>query len=223
MAEEDKPTGTPPVQGNPPAPGSPPPADPPEGKIVLTSAQLADRMERHTRSQLKKELGVEDPAALKERLSKLDEYEQEREKQRVAQLSADQRAAEERQKLQDELAAAKRRAESLELEAKTARAAAETGVKNLGYAQFRLNQALAAGQTVDEKAFFAKLAEDPSERAALGIAPPGAPAVQAALPTTTPGNGLPPAPPAAGTQSAKKTAFDMTAAEWAAYKEQNGL
>jgi multidrug efflux pump subunit AcrA (membrane-fusion protein) len=219
MSDESVPTGQPPAE----TPVATTEEAATSEKIVLTSAQLADRMNRHTRSQLKKELGVDDPALIKAQLAKLATYETEREKARLEQLSAEQRAQEEWSKLEADLAAAKRRAEDLEVEARVARAAVDSGIRNLAYAQFRLGQEVAAGRQVDEREFLATLAKDPVERAALGIPMPAGPGVQPSLPTTSPGNGTPPPAPTAGTVAPKKTAFDMTAAEWAAYREQNGL
>lgn len=197
-------------------------------KVELTTAQLADRNARAVKSTLKKEFGTEDPSEVKAKLDKLAQYEQEAEKARQASLS-------EQQKLNEQLAAekaareaAEQRAAAAEFDAHTSKLYAELGIKNADYATFKLGQELAKydgkpeAEKLNEKEFLTKLLADKTERAALGFSDAPIPTVDNP-PTTSPGNGNPPAPKPAGAPGGKKTAFDMTPAEWSAYKQQHGL
>lgn len=71
--------------------------------IEMSPRKLKARLERHTKKQLRDRFGSDDPDAIKARLDKLAQFEEDQEKQRQAQLT-------ETEKMKEQLAAAEKRA-----------------------------------------------------------------------------------------------------------------
>jgi len=214
--------------GTPVVPPATPPAPPAEPFAVFPDADSFNkRLERETRKRLK-DLGIDDPDAAKTRLDQLAAMEKANEDAKRAQMSEIERLRADQAKANADAKAAMSRAEEAELRAHLHRVFAEEGVKNFDYGFFAVTRKLESipeDETLDERAFLRDLAKDPTQAAALGIAaPPAPPAPPGQRPaTSTPAAGTPPLPPGAGAPAPAKTAFDMSPAEWAAYKARNGI
>jgi hypothetical protein len=202
--------------------------EPAEDTVTLTTKQLNERMERAVRSFLKRELGAESADEIKAARGKLADLERAEEERRKAAMS-------EQEKLQAELAEARKAADAASAAAEQARVDlhltrlfARHGVKNPDYATWRimdkLNQ-LPESEELDEEAYLRELLSDQRERVALGVETPAeaAPRKVEVPPTTTAPAGSAPKPPPANPVQPPKTAMDMSPAEWARHKSALGI
>lgn len=215
------------------APQAAPPAaspEPAEDTVTLTTKQLNDRMERAVRSFLKRELGAESADEIKAARGKLADLERAEEERRKAAMS-------EQEKLQAELAEARKAAEAASAAAEQARVDlhltklfARHGVRNPDYATWRimdkLNQ-LPDSEELDEEAYLRELLSDQRERIALGVealaeAPP-APRKVEVPPTTTASTAGAPKPPATNAATAPRSAYDLNPGEWSRRKAELGI
>lgn len=177
------------------------------------------RLEQQARTTLKA-LGFDTPEAAQARLAKAKELEdQEAARQQAAMTELDREKAL-RTKAEADLATEKKAREQADAQARLVAVCAESGVKNVAYARYLLDDARRAEPTLSEADALARFLKDEAQRAALGL-PPIAPTQ---VPTTTapplPGNGAP--PPAPGTAPV----FDATKAtnaEWLKWKRENGI
>ena len=206
---------------------APAPAEPSQPYATFPDAEsFQKRVEREARKHLK-EIGITDPAEVKSILEEHAKLKEAAEEQKRAQMS-------ELERMQADLQAAKEAREQAELQYEDMRVRnhlasvfAKKGVRNFDYGFFLINKKLEGmgdEDVLDEEEFIDELAQDPSTRAALGIAAPddATPAPVAKQPaTTTPQVPRPPAPGANG--SAAKSAMDMSPEEWTAYKQRIGL
>jgi hypothetical protein len=178
------------TQTEPQAPPVEPPKESSEIRFRDTKA-LSERMDRNFESRLKK-LGIEDPGTLKDSMARLAEYEKQREEQRQADLS-------EQERLQETLATektareeAERQLQDMRHDLKVRDTCAELKITNLDYARFKLAEA-ARAHTGDEP-FDAKAALEKAldtDAVALGAKSPDPASVPA---TTSPEKGEPPPP-----------------------------
>lgn len=107
-AEAPGATGAPGAGASPPG-GATPPASPGSGapgpkKITISEADLKERLQRAENARLKKMFGTDDPKVIAERMKRMEELEAQQEAERQARLSNEQ-------KLQEQLAAEKARAD----------------------------------------------------------------------------------------------------------------
>lgn len=203
-----------------------PEAEPPKVYATFNSENsLKERMERHTRSTLKKEFGVESTEDLKLKFGKLAELEAREEEQRKASMSREQQLQEELEALRREKTEIAARAEKAEFDAHTTRLFSKLGIKQNDYAVFKLSNAN-KGEGFNDEAFFAGLLEDPRERVALGIddvVPPAARTVTLAANTTSHDNMTAPKPPLAGSPTGTKSAFEDSPEEYRRRKAMYGI
>lgn len=212
----------------PPAPvAAPPAAEPAEDTVTLTTKQLNERMERAVRSFLKRELGAESADEIKAARGKLADLERAEEERRKAAMS-------EQEKLQAELAEARKAAEAASAAAEQARVDlhltklfARHGVRNPDYATWRimdkLNQ-LPDSEELDEEAYLRELIADQRERVALGVdAPEPEPRKVEVPPTTTASTAGAPKPPPSNPVQVPKSAYDLNASEWSRRKAELGI
>lgn len=212
-----------------PAPTAPAaPAAPSEPFAVFPDAEsFQKRIEREARKRLK-DLGIDDPEQAKVRLDAAAALEKQAEEARRAQMSEVERLRTDLAEKERAATGAMSRAEEAEMKAHLYRVFAEKGIRNFDYGFFAITNKLASmpdEETLDERAFLDELAKDPSQAVALGIAAPApaAPPTRPAPVTSTPSGGFPPTAPQPGAPAPAKTAFDMTPAEWTAFKSRNGI
>lgn len=198
--------------------------------VFKDAASFQKRVDQSTRAALRRELGIDDVDALKAKLSAAEKYEAEREAARQAQLTNEQRLSEEISRLTREKEAAEQLARTREFEAHTTRLFSTMGIREHGYATFRLQEAQRAHKgeaAFDDKAFLESLLADPRARIQLGVdevPAPGAPASTVDRPanTTLPAAFEAPKTPPAGAGPKQPSAFELTPAEWAARKQSYG-
>lgn len=211
-----------------PAPvAAPPAAEPAEDTVTLTTKQLNERMDRAVRSFLKRELGAESADEIKAARGKLADLERAEEERRKAAMS-------EQEKLQAELAEARKAAEAASAAAEQARVDlhltklfARHGVRNPDYATWRimdkLNQ-LPDSEELDEEAYLRELIADQRERVALGVdAPAPEPRKVEVPPTTTSSTAGAPKPPQSNPVQVPRSAYDLNASEWSRRKAELGI
>jgi hypothetical protein len=187
--------------------------------ISFTSQEkFNDRLERHYRSSLKKEFGVEDPAELKKVLGEIEKYRAEDETRRLASLS-------EKEQLEEKYRAAEERAQALQSERDQIRfeshvnsACAGLRITNIDYAMYQVakaTEALPEGKQLDVVEFLSGLASQDSSKAALGVSQ-----VVSSPATNTPAtNGQ----PTSGFTIPTKGVMDMTNAEFQAHLATRGI
>jgi len=230
-----------PTQAGSPA-GTPAPTTPaaapaaPEPYASFPDAEsFQKRVDREARKHLK-ELGVEDPSTLKATLAEYETFKKQAEEAKRAQMSEVERLRADLAAKDAAAAEAMSAAEEAQLRAHLYQVFARHGVKNFDYGFWLITNKLAGlpddAEALDEEAFLASAAQDPSMRAALGMeapapaaAPVGAPPGVAGLrpATTTPATSPAPTPPPVNPAIPVKTAMDMTPGEWAAYKQRMGI
>lgn len=226
MSDEKASAGGTPVV--PPATAATTPAPAAEPFAVFPDAEsFQKRVERETKKRLK-DLGIDDVEQAKARLDAAAAAEKAAEEAKRAQMTEIERLRADQAKAQADAKEAMTRAEEAEMRAHLHRVFAEEGIRNFDYGFFAVTRKLATipeDETLDERAYLRELAKDPTQAAALGIAPPPAQAAPSAQrpATSTPVAGSAPLPPGAGAPAPAKTAFDMSPAEWAAYKARNGI
>lgn len=226
----------------PPAPpggqGTTPPAAPPqqtEEELKFSKTAFDERLAQAKRSERKAFLTAngfkseEEFTAFKTSAEATQKAAQEAERAKLdelGRLKADLDAA--NKLVQAEQARAKAAAEELEMEREASRLrrlyleAGITSEEGMDFAEHLLvkaTDALAAGETLDEVAFIAKLVKDPVRAVQLGVTK-AAPVVTPAS-TTTPPKGPPPKVPTQGSDA--KHASQETDAEWAAWKRSVGI
>lgn len=209
-----------------PTEAAPEAAKPVEPYAVFSSEDsLKTRMERHTRSTLKKEFGVESSDELKLKFAKLAELEAREEEQRKASMTREQQLQEEIEKMKAQMNEAMTLAEKAKFDAHTTRLYSKLGLKNADYATFKLASAVREEGFSDE-AYLSALLEDPRERVALGVDEPAAAqpkTVTVGATTTSLDNISAPKPPKAGAPETIKSAYDLTPQEWQKRKQLYGL
>jgi hypothetical protein len=208
LGGEIKPTVTPPTATAPSEPFA----------TFPTKELFDDRVERATKSAVKKVLGV-DLEDAKARLARLAELEAAEEERKKAAMTEAERNKAEIDKLRAEAEAARAEAARAMSEAQAARVFARHGVRDDEYGTWKLRQAEAAaklaGTEFSADAFVAELLKDPRERVKLGVDDVGTAAKQASSPAaTTHGSGAQPQPPAAGSVTQQKDAMQMTPDEF---------
>lgn len=197
--------GEPPVTDPTVTPPAPTP-DPAKPYAVFPDADAFKKRVAQEARQILKEYGISDPEELKKLIEERAAVAKAAEEARRQQMSELQRAQDDAAKAAREKAEAEAARDRAVREAQVARACAETGAKNLGYAQWSVEAKLAtlpAGTSMDEaaiKAHLIELAKDDTGKAALGmvVTPPtpalGAPPKTVPANTTVPGRDLPPSP-----------------------------
>ena len=206
--DKDKPGGG---GGNPPPNPNPPPPQP--FAVFDSSDAFNKRMEREARRILK-EQGIEDPAAVKQMLDDYAKIKAAQEEERKKQMTEVDRMREERNQFETSSKEAMSRAEEAELKAHLFQVFAEKGIRNFDYAFYKVSSKLAGlGETeeLDERAYLDELLANETEKAALGLAAPAAPAQpvqRQGVTTTDPAKG-PTAPPAGGNPPPPADAFSM--------------
>lgn len=200
----------------------------PEAYIAFPNEEsFKTRMERHTRSTLKKEFGVESPDELKLKFSKLAELEAREEEQRKASMTREQQLTEEIETMKKTMSEAMTRAERSEFEARTTKLFSKLGIKQSDYATYRL-QSAEKGEGFNEESYFQALLEDPRERIALGVdditqAAQAPRQVTMGATTTSLDNLSAPKPARAGAAEPIKSAFDLDDAAYKKRRQQYGL
>lgn len=183
--------------------------------VFPDSTSFNARVDREARVRLK-ELGIEDPDAVKTILAEHQALKAESEKRRQESLSELEREREARTKAETELAAERAKAENAQSQAQMFKLFAEHGVKNYDFAMFAIQRARATSADpakFDASAFLTAMKADPSNAAALGLVTVATTGVT----TTTEDKDTPPkgaAPPT--TKSVK----DMTPEEFRAHVER---
>lgn len=236
MPSEEKPvTGS--VSAAPtsaPATPAAPAAPAPEPYAVFPDAEsFQKRVEREARKALR-ELGVDDPAAIKSMLAEYGTLKNAAEEARRAQMTEVERLKTDLAAKEAQAAEAMSTAEEAKLRAHLYQVFARRGIRNFDYGFWLITSKLAGmpddAEPLDEEAFLEASAADPATRAALGIAsaevaaPPAAPpAYPGVRPATTSPATAAPQPPAPNPAIPTKTAMDMTPAEWASFKQRLGL
>lgn len=206
-----------------PQPPAPPPADPPDPEpfaVFKTSDDLNKRLAQAARSQLR-EMGFEDPNALKDIVAEHKKLQDEAEKQRQAQMSELEREREQRQALERQAEEAMSAAEAAELRAHLYSVFAEKGVRNFDYALWEVSsklEGLGEDEELDERAYLDELLADPVKAAALGIASVSTQGVT----TTVDDKGPQAKPPGGGTQG-DKDVFSMTPEQFRKHLEGRGV
>lgn len=229
MSEKDQTQVTPQANGaaEPSSQPSAASAAPSEEMVTLTTKQLNERMERAVRSFIKRELGAESADEIKAARGKLADLERAEEERRKAAMT-------EQERLQAELAEARRAADQAAAAAEQARVDlhltklfARHGVRNPDYATWRimdrLNQ-LPDSEELDEEAFLKELLADQRERVALGVdAAEPEPRRVEVPPTTTAPAGAAPKPPGPNPVQAPRSAYDLNSSEWSRRKAELGI
>jgi len=184
---------------------------------------LKDRLDRHARSILSSSLGVKTPEEAKAMREKLTTLEKQEEERKLA-------AVTEQEKLTKLLEGERQQREALAFELEKERetnklmqVANAKGVKNLEYAQFLVDRAKRDGQAVDIDRVVSDALGDPLTRAALGIVDEKTPAPPTPANTSPQNNPAPKPPTAGGGTGGPKSAKEMTAQEWQAYKRGVGM
>lgn len=207
------PPATPPA--SPAAPPSPP--EPPAETITLTSEQLKERLER-TKKQALAEAGF-DPTEYERNRQELATLKKEAEDRKKAEMSAIERAELESKEAVSKMVAAEAEAKAAKDEARVTRICASLGIKDVGYAQYRIAH-LEADTDIHE--WLKEKLEDPTEQARFGIADV-APVQPKTTTTTDPTKG-PPSPPTPGGGGPEKPVDEMTREEYQRYKrDKHGL
>lgn len=137
-----------PVTEDPAAPAAPAAAEPaltvvPEAAppgITLTSEQLTERMERHAQAQMEKMFGTRDPGQLKQMLADGKAAAEKVEEARQAQLSENEKLKEEVASFKAQAQEAQEAAELTTYEKMVAAECSALGIKDMGYALYRLEQ-----------------------------------------------------------------------------------
>lgn len=226
----------PPGPGAPPAPPAPPVVPPADPFAVFPDAESFNKRLERERKKFLKDLGYDDEAQAKADREALQKMRTEEEERRKATMSEVDRAKSEAAEAKKTAEAAQALAEENRVRSHLYMVFAEKGIRNFKYAFWKVMDRLETvpeGQELDERAYLDELLKDPSEQAALGVAPPpaapppqpgqpGAPPVQRPASTALPGGGAPPAPPPAGGQP-RKTAYDMSSQDWNEYKRKLGV
>jgi hypothetical protein len=220
MSDEAPATGTPAV----------PPATPPPYAVFPDAESFQKRVEREARKALK-ELGVEDPAAIKSALQEYETLKAAAEESRRAQMSEVERLRADLAAREAQAQEAMSVAEEAKLRAHLYQVFSKKGITNHDYGFWLITNKLASlpddAEPLDEEVFLEEYAKDPAMRAALGMATPvqEAPAPQMGVrpATTSPVTSPAPQPPGANPAIPAKSAMDMTGAEWVQYKQRMGL
>jgi hypothetical protein len=212
------PPAAPPAVAPPAAPPAPPPADG-ETEPAVAPKWLGMRLDQTRRSTLKK-LGFDTEEQAQARLTRAKELEDQEEARKQAAMTELDREKALRTKAETDLATEKRAREQADAQARLVAACAESGVKNVAYAQYLLGEARKADPTLTEAAALANFLKDDAQRAALGL-PPIAPA-------PNPLNTAPPLPnqappPGPGGAPPGFDASKATPAEWADWRKRNGI
>lgn len=198
-----------------PAPAAAPPAAPAQPFAVFPdAASFNERLDREARKRLK-ELGVEDPDAVKTVMAEHAALKAESEKRRLESLSELEREREARTKAETELANVRTQAETAALQMQMLRLFAEHGVKNTDFAMFAVTKARAASEDpakFDAAAFLTAFKADAANAAALGLATTTSGATTTNPERETPPKGAPP--------PTTKATKDMTPAEFRAHVER---
>lgn len=197
--------------------------------ITLTREQLNKRLERATRSYLRKEVGVESADELKARLARVAELETREAEAKRAQMTELERLQSDLRAAQTAREAAEAAAEQARVDLHLTRVFAKHGVRNSDYATWRIMDKLGTlpeTEELDEEAYLRELLSDPRERIALGVEGlPEAPAPRtvAVAPTTTTPAGSAPKPPPPNPAVVPKSAYDLSPQEWARRKAEMGI
>lgn len=212
-----------PLPGANPAPGTPPPAptvpDPPPepAGITLSNAQLTERLDRAKASERKallKSMGFESEEALRASVKAAEDA-------RQAQLTAEQR-------LNEQLATERARADKAETELTEARFTARLtqlcaarGIVDMDYARYLVEQAAGGQDNFDAGVFLDQQLQNPQRKLALGVS--GPPVVVNSPTTNSPVNPnlAPPAPAPPNGQNGPVDTMKMSATEFKAYERSN--
>jgi hypothetical protein len=191
-----------------------------------------ERVARAARSQLEKELGVRDLSAVKDNLATLQqmkEAEEERKKQQMSELERAQTEANEAKQRATELEEAR---DAAQLKAHVTQLCAERGIRDVGYAEYKIMGKLAEtpeSEDLDEEKYLDELLQDERQRVALGVQnpaePPPPPKAVDDPANTSPAAGgqhQQPKPPNAAPEG-EKDAFAMTDEEWQAKRKALGI
>lgn len=230
-------TTTTPAEGAPattPAPATPP-ADTPAITFPTTEAFNA-RVEQAARSMLKKELGIADTKAIKEKIEQAEAFAKAEEERKAAQMSELERERAARAAAEAEAAKFREEAAAAAFEAHVVKVCAERGIKDIDYAKYRIQAAAAAVEDgappLDEAAFLDGLLQEPRYRVALGVEDVStAPAVPQQVPAaTTPAVVVRPGTPGAPPKAAPVTppaemvdAMKLSPEAWEARKRALGI
>ena len=216
---------TPPANATPDAP---PPAAPQPYAVFPDAESFQKRVERESRKALK-DLGVDDPAAIKTMLAEYGKMQAAAEEAKRQQMTEVDRLRADLATHQAKALEASSAAEEAKLRAHLYQVFSRKGVQNFDYGFWLVTNKLAGladdAEPLDEEAFLDTMASDPATRAALGIAPAPAaepPAVFRPA-NTSPVQGRAPQAPPPNPAIPNKTAMDMSPAEWVAYKQQIGI
>lgn len=182
------------------------------------------RVDREAKKALR-ELGIEDPQALKSILAEHESFKKAAEEAKRAQMSEVERLKADldaKERLAQEAMSA---AEEARFDAHIYRMCVKKGIRNHEYAKWMIANELSRlpedGQ-LDEEAYFETALSDATTRAALGVEPPPAPAVPVAKPplNTSPYQGAAPVP---GGVIPAKTVMDLSKDEWQNRKKALGV
>jgi len=198
------------------------PADRP-GTLSLTSAQLAERMERATASAMRANFGTKDVSSIKERLERLEQFEAGEQERKRAALSEQERMAADLSEARAMAAASQASASAAAFDAKMVRLCATEGIKNVDYAIWELSRRagdVKDGEQFDPSEYLRSIAKTDSGRAALGLAP--FVVVQDVGITSAPKIQEPSGDQARPERSARG-AFDLDAKAWALKKASLGI
>lgn len=218
-------------------PGAPPPPAPPEAPppsepylTFKTAEDFQKRTKQASRAMLREAGLPDDLEAVKKALDEAATHKKQIEEAERARMSTEERLRADAAAAQATAQQAAAQAAEAARDAAVYRLCAQKGVANLDYAKFVLGPHM-GDQGFDGAAYIDQLSADPSQRSALGMAPPPAP------PTPPPAPGVrlgytvpnapgapPPAPPApngAGKAPADATALDPSG--WAARKRELGI
>jgi|GEM_PF-1990355 len=184
------------------------------------------RIAQEARKQLR-EMGIDDPSAVKEMLSKATELAAQAEAQKKAQMTEIDRVRAEATESAAQLAATQADLVEAKLEAKLNAAFGKFGIKNTGYGAFKVQSELKKNADLDIDTYLSQLLGEETEKYALGAAQPpavAAPPANVQVPqTTTPRAGVAPVPPVANQAPTAKLAKDLSPSEWTAYKQANSI
>ena len=161
---DDQPELTPP----PATPGVP--AEPSD--LTLTSAQLTARLERHYKSQLRKQFGTDDPSTITAQLEAAKAFEAAESERKRASMSELERVQTELKTERATRAAAEAERDQVRYENHIAGVCAKLGVRNIEYAMHiagRAAGALPDGEVLDVSEYLTAQIAAPTNRAALGV------------------------------------------------------
>lgn len=214
-------------QGNGGGGGNPAENTPPAKPFAVFPTQEAfnERVERASRSELKRLFGTDDVKVIQARQAKLEQMEKDEAEREKAKMTEIERAKAEKLEAEGKARAAQEEADRLRLESHIAQKCSKLGIRDVGYATYlisRQTESLGADEQLDVELFLAEQLKDKSKAVAFGIAEP---VVQVPTPASTSPDAppAPPPPPPGATGAAEKNAFELSDVEWQKRKSALGI